>query len=104
MKKILLFLIFVIISSPVFALSHKQRREHIRHVHAHWRMLHRENKILRSWMKKSEIRCHNFQGIDFHYCYIHSMKEIHARSKIRFSSETEKMFRNAIKPPKHVDD
>lgn len=102
MKKITLFVAFMLATSPAFALTHKQKQEQIRHRHEHLHQLHKENKILQKWMSASEKNCVQYHGNDFHNCYIRSMKVYRAKSDIKFSPETEKAYRSAIKPPKHT--
>lgn len=103
MNKVALSMILLIFaSSSAHALTTKQKREqqHLRHEHMH--KLHQENKILNKWMATSEKNCSKFQGNEFHICYIKSMNELHEKSNIKLSSETEKMFKGATKPPRNT--
>lgn len=94
MKKILSAMILVMATSPAYAMSHKQR------IYQH--RLHKENKILQRWMMQSEKNCTSYRNQEFYMCYVKSLSEIHAKSRIKFLPETEKHFRVAIKPPRNT--
>ena len=103
MKKILLAtMMFILMASPAYAMTHKQKQEQQRRRHEHLHQLHKENKVLQKWMATSEKNCSHFHGREFHECYISSMKDLHAKSNVKLSPETEELFRNATKPPRHT--
>jgi Ni/Co efflux regulator RcnB len=95
MKKIILFIVMVIATSPVYALTQKQEQK--KHKREHMHQLHKENKILQRWMAESEKKCDQYHKQEFHSCYINSMKDMHINSKIQFSTETEEAFEKATR-------
>jgi len=104
MKKILIVIMFTLTMSPAYAMTHKQKQEQQRRRHEYLHQLHKENKILQRWMTTSEKNCSQFHGKEFHECYISSMKDLHTKSNVKFSPETEKEFRGAITPPRHTNE